>query len=125
MFFPQPVIDSDKLSALYMYLEVLSKYLPVRQEIKDFVVSLREWPIKMGLTSITMENLREKVRVQNTSIRKILFYRKLCFVIKLFFQLSCIFVNYSFSRLMNWSACTIHSIRPQQNSLDAEGQSLI
>ena len=57
----QPVIDSEKLSSLYMFLEVLSKYLPVRQEVKNFVVSLREWPIRMGLTSITSETLQEKV----------------------------------------------------------------
>ena len=58
----QPVIDSDKLSTLYMYLEVLSKYLPVRQEVRDFIVSLREWPIKMGLTSIDSDSLQDKVR---------------------------------------------------------------
>ena len=69
-FFPslaQPVIDSDKLSTLYMYLEVLSKYLPIRQEVRDFIVSLREWPIKMGLTSIDSDSLQDKVRsIENT-----------------------------------------------------------
>jgi len=59
----QAVIASDKLSTLYMFLEVVAKYLPLRQPIKDFVVSLREWPVRMGLSSITSDAYKEKVRL--------------------------------------------------------------
>ena len=57
----QPMLDSEKLSALYLYLDTLVRYAPVRMEIKDFLVSLREWPVRMGLNAVRSQDYRNKV----------------------------------------------------------------
>lgn len=57
----QPILTQDHLSTLYMFLDVIVRYLPIRTEIKDFVAILRDWPSRAQLTSITNKEYEAKV----------------------------------------------------------------
>lgn len=58
----QPVLDQQKLSALVFYLEALLAYLPgLREPTRKFLISLRDWPVQMGYTSITHTAYKNKV----------------------------------------------------------------
>ena len=42
----QPVLDQQKLKVLVYYIEVLLNYLPgLREPVRKFLVSLRDWPV--------------------------------------------------------------------------------
>ena len=43
----QALLDNAKMSSLYFYLEVLVNYLELRKPIKEFLISLREWPVRL------------------------------------------------------------------------------
>eukprot|EP00095_Tigriopus_kingsejongensis_P002549 maker-scaffold309_size213625-snap-gene-0.17 protein:Tk02549 transcript:maker-scaffold309_size213625-snap-gene-0.17-mRNA-1 annotation:"sulfhydryl oxidase 2" len=58
----QPVLTGQSLNAMYIFLDVVATYLPLRQEIKDFVVSLREWPIQAHLKVISNKDYEAKVK---------------------------------------------------------------
>lgn len=55
------VLSTEHMSVIYLYLDVISQYAPVRQEIVDFVVSLKEWPVRMGLQTIRKRDYKRKV----------------------------------------------------------------
>ena len=57
----QPVINTAMLSSLYLYLDVITSFLPLRMELKDFLVSLKEWPVQRQLSSVTGKDYKEKV----------------------------------------------------------------
>ena len=57
----QNVMDTDRINALYNLFGAIVKYAPVREEIKQFLVSLREWPIQQKLRNIESEDFSEKV----------------------------------------------------------------
>jgi len=58
----QPVLNQQKLKALVYYIEVLLNYLPViREPIRKFLVSLRDWPVQMGYSSLPHSLYKRKV----------------------------------------------------------------
>ena len=59
----QNVLDSDRINTLYNFFGVIAKYAPVRKEIKQFLVSLREWPVQQKLRNIDSEDFTDKVRI--------------------------------------------------------------
>jgi thiol oxidase len=58
----QPVLDQQKLKALVYYIEVLLNYLPgIRDPVRKFLVSLRDWPVQMGYSSLPHTLYKKKV----------------------------------------------------------------
>jgi len=58
----QPMLDQQKLKALVYYIEVLLNYLPgIRGPVKKFLVSLRDWPVQMGYSSLPHTLYKKKV----------------------------------------------------------------
>merc|ERR1711953_1133803 len=58
----QPILDQRKLQTLYQYLETLINFFPnMRPELKNFLISLREWPVMMRLKSLTNTHYKAKV----------------------------------------------------------------
>jgi len=58
----QPILDQQKLKALVYYIEVLLNYLPgIRNPVKKFLVSLRDWPVQMGYSSLPHTLYKKKV----------------------------------------------------------------
>jgi len=58
----QPVLDQQKLKALVYYIEVLLNYLPgIRDPVKKFLVSLRDWPVQLGYSSLPHTLYKKKV----------------------------------------------------------------
>jgi len=58
----QPVLDQQKLKTLVYYIEVLLNYLPgIRDPVRKFLVSLRDWPVQMGYSSLPHTLYKKKV----------------------------------------------------------------
>ena len=47
--------------AIYQYLEVIIRYLPLRENIIKFLQALRDWPVQMNLRTIKSTDFSEKV----------------------------------------------------------------
>jgi len=59
----KPFMNYLELRALYKYLDVLIKNTPnLRKPMRNFLISLREWPQMMGLSTITGKQFKEKVK---------------------------------------------------------------
>jgi len=58
----KPHMHYPEISALYKFLDSLVKNTPnLKEKMKNFLISLREWPQIMGLTSITGKQYKERV----------------------------------------------------------------
>jgi hypothetical protein len=57
----QDTLDQLRLSAAYQMLESLVRYLPLRRPMKDFLVALRDWPVRMEFKAVTGQHFQDKV----------------------------------------------------------------
>ena len=58
----QPQLDQAKLQVLVFYIETLLNYLPhMREPMRNFLVSLREWPVLMRYNAISHTEYKRKV----------------------------------------------------------------
>ena len=57
----QALLTPEKMTVMYLYLDVLVRFAPVRAEIKEFLVSLREWPVRAKLYTIRSKDYTKKV----------------------------------------------------------------
>ncbi len=56
------MLDQLKLNTVYQMLENMVRYLPLRKPIKDFLVALRDWPVRMEFKALTGQQFQEKVQ---------------------------------------------------------------
>lgn len=45
----QQHLDEAKMKTIFQYLEVITRYLPLRANIVLFLKALREWPVMMDI----------------------------------------------------------------------------
>jgi len=57
----QQLIDEAKMKVIFQYLELIIRYLPLRENIINFLKALREWPIQMDLRTIKSTDFSHKV----------------------------------------------------------------
>ena len=57
----QQFLDEAKMKAIYQYLEIIIRYLPLRENIIKFLKALREWPIQMDLRTMKSTDFSDKV----------------------------------------------------------------
>ena len=57
----QQLLDESKMKAIYQYLEIIIRYLPLRENIIKFLKALREWPIQMDLRTMKSTDFLDKV----------------------------------------------------------------
>jgi hypothetical protein len=58
----QAVLSSSELLALYQFLEVCVRFMPnLRNDTRNFLVALREWPVAMQLRSVANADYKDKV----------------------------------------------------------------
>jgi len=58
----KPMLGKLELRSFYQFLETLVRFTPnLTDNLKHFLISLREWPQLMGFTSISSSQLKEKV----------------------------------------------------------------
>jgi len=59
----QTVLDAQKLQSLYYYIETLLSFFPnMRTPMRNFLTSLKEWPVLMGFSSISNTDYKRKVK---------------------------------------------------------------
>ena len=58
----QPVLDAKKLQTLIYYIETILSYFPnMKTPMRNFLISLREWPVQMRFASVSHADYKEKV----------------------------------------------------------------
>ena len=57
----QQLLDENKMKAIFQYLEVIVRYLPLRQKILNFLKALRDWPNQMDLRVLRSTDFVAKV----------------------------------------------------------------
>ena len=57
----QQFLDENKMKAIFQYLEVIVRYLPLRQKIVHFLKALRDWPNQMDLRVLKSADFVAKV----------------------------------------------------------------
>merc|ERR1712106_69280 len=58
----QPVLDQMKLQTLVYYIEMLLNFFPnMRTPMRNFLISLREWPVQMRFSAISHTDYKAKV----------------------------------------------------------------
>ena len=57
----QQLLNEKKMKAIYQYLDVIIRFLPLRRNIVDFLKALREWPIQMDLRVLKSADFVAKV----------------------------------------------------------------
>ena len=61
-------LDQLKLNTVYQMLESIVRYLPLRKPLKDFLVALRDWPIRMEFKAVSGLHFESKVPITNISV---------------------------------------------------------
>ena len=54
-------LDELHLNAVFQLLENIIRYLPLRTPLRNFLVALRDWPIRMELKKVTGQHYADKV----------------------------------------------------------------
>lgn len=57
----QHFLDEMKMKTIYQYLEIITRYLPLRESVLKFLHALREWPIRMDLRALKSSDFKAKV----------------------------------------------------------------
>merc|ERR1719362_2852899 len=57
----QATLDELRLNAVYQLLENVIRYLPLRRPLRNFLVALRDWPIRMEFKKVTGQHYADKV----------------------------------------------------------------
>ena len=94
----QNILDSDRINTLYNFFGVIVKYAPVRQEIKQFLVSLREWPVQQNLRNIDSEDFTDKVKNPSEHLTILTFS---------YIRIDTMLLPTYARRLMSWHASTV------------------
>lgn len=58
----QATLDELRLNAVYQLLESVLQYLPLRGPLRNFLITLRDWPIRMEFKSVTGQQYSDKVK---------------------------------------------------------------
>ena len=65
-------MDELRLNAVYQLLENVIRYLPLRRPLRNFLVALRDWPIRMEFKKVTGQHYADKVsKYLSTYIRDV------------------------------------------------------
>jgi hypothetical protein len=54
-------LDEEQMKAIFQYLEVIVRYLPLRQNLLYFLKALRDWPVQMDLKVLRSADFVAKV----------------------------------------------------------------
>ena len=57
----QTTLDELRLNAIYQLLENIVRYLPLRGPLRNFLIALRDWPIRMEFKKVTGQHYADKV----------------------------------------------------------------
>lgn len=57
----QTTLDELRLNAVYQLLENVIRYLPLRRPLRHFLITLRDWPIRMEFKALTGQHYSDKV----------------------------------------------------------------
>ena len=61
LWWVQATLDELRLNAVYQLLENVIRYLPLRRPLRNFLVALRDWPIRMEFKKVTGQHYADKV----------------------------------------------------------------
>ena len=57
----QQTLDEPRMNTVYQMLESILKYLPLRQALRNFLITLRDWPIRMEFKAVSGQHFSDKV----------------------------------------------------------------
>ena len=71
-------LDDLHLNAVFQLLENLIRYLPLRTPLRNFLIALRDWPIRMEFKKVTGQHYADKVKLHSST--EVLDISKCCFL---------------------------------------------